>query len=139
MEFILSSRIPFERAVVTKGMSKTSINVVLVTLDRVARAGKERVIEGMIRNLISPVPDGGRILSLRLKKSMIKSPLQKTGMLRPATETDDTTLSVMVSLLYAEIKPKKRPTGTAIIIAPKASLKVFGNFKRRSSNTFLFV
>lgn len=88
---------------------------------------------------MSLVPEGGRSLSLRLKKSMIKSPLQKTGRLKPVTDKDDISLSVKVSFLKAEMKPKNRPKGMAIIIAPSASFKVFGNFKTRSSNTFLFV
>src|SRR4030042_1227913 len=99
MKFILSSVIPFALAVVIKGISKISINMVLVTRERVARAGRERVIEGRTRNLMSPVPEGGKILSFRLKKSMINSPLQKTGTLRPDTEIDDMRLSRMVSFL----------------------------------------
>jgi hypothetical protein len=73
--------------------------VVLVILASVARAGRERVTEGKMRNLKSPVPEGGSSLSFRLKKSIIKRPLKKTGILNPVTDNEDIIRSVKVPLL----------------------------------------
>ena len=99
MIFISISFTPFDFAVVIYGEFKISIIVVLVTLESVAKAGRESVSAGKMRNLRSPVPEGGNSIILRLKKSMIKSPLQKTGRLNPVTDIKDTKRSIMVSRL----------------------------------------
>ena len=136
---IFLSGTPFDLTAVIKGWSTISITVVLVILDMVARAGTASVMDGSIRNRILPVPDGGKSFSWRLRKSMSRRPLQKTGMLIPATDREEKKLSTEVSFLIAEINPKNKPAGIAIIMALNASFKVFGNFKSRSSNTSLFV
>jgi hypothetical protein len=115
------------------------MRVVLETLVNVARAGRERVMAGMMRNLQSPIPDGGSSFSFRLRRSMIKSPDQKTGRLNPITDREEIALSRALPLLTADIKPRLIPTGTAIIIAPNARINVLGNLSNRSSRTFLFV
>ena len=43
-------------------------------------------------------------------------------------ESDDIILSTGVSFLYAAIKPKRIPYGTAMSIAPNASFIVIGEF-----------
>ena len=66
-------------------------------LASIAMAGRDSVSAGMTRNLMSPVPDGGKSLSLRLRKSMMIRPLQNTGTLNPVMETADIILSTSVS------------------------------------------
>ena len=69
-----------------KGMPSTSATVVLVTLTSVAAAGIASVHAGSIRNLIFPVPEGGKSFNQRLNIIIIMIALQKTGMLRPASD-----------------------------------------------------
>jgi len=119
---------PFSPCSFDKRQSRISSTVVRVILDKIPTAGSESVSAGSMMNRISPVPDGGSILSFRLKRSMIKRPLQKTGTLIPETAQSEIILSMAVFFLNAEIKPSKSPPGTAIIIAPRAKFKGIRKF-----------
>ena len=97
MALILKTVRPFALAVPIKGISLISITEVRVTLASVAMAGRDNVSAGITRKLMSPVPDGGKSLSLRLRKSIMRRPLQNTGTLNPVMETADIILSIGVS------------------------------------------